>query len=89
MRQYQNSSQFEIAITLNYYKIAPHFQAVFSMHADSLLLIGNLSLAKVIGGTQRQISENICSEDDLRSRILEIFVVKFRAYLHVLGFSNI
>ena len=42
-----------------------------------------------LGGTQRQISENICSEDDLRSRIFEIFVVKFRACLHVLGFSNI
>ena len=40
-------------------------------------------------GTQRQFSENICSKDDLRSRIFEIFVVKFRACLHVLGFSNI
>ena len=40
-----------------------------------------------VGGTQ--ISENICSEDDLRSRIFEIFVVKFRACLHVLVFSNI
>ena len=31
-------------------------------------------------GTQRQFSENICSEDDLRSRILGTFVaVKFLA----------
>ena len=28
-------------------------------------------------GTQRQSSENICSEDDLRSRIFGTFVVKF------------
>ena len=40
-------------------------------------------------GTQRQFSENICSEYDLRSRIFETIVVKFRACLPVLGFSNI
>ena len=40
-------------------------------------------------GTQRQFSENICSEDDLRSRILGTFVVKLLACLPVLGFSNI
>ena len=32
-------------------------------------------------GTQRQCLENICSENDLRSRILGAFVVKFRACL--------
>ena len=32
---------------------------------------------------------HICSEDDLRSRIFGIFVVKFRACLPLLGFSNI
>ena len=31
----------------------------------------------VFRGTQRQFSENICSEDDLRSRILGTFVVNF------------
>ena len=40
-------------------------------------------------GTQRQFSENNCSEDDLRSRIFGTFVVKFLACLPVLGFSNI
>ena len=40
-------------------------------------------------GTQRQFSENICSEDDLRSRILRTFVVKFLACLPLLGFSKI
>ena len=40
-------------------------------------------------GTQRQFSENICSEDDLRSTIFGTFVVKFLACLLLLGFSNI
>ena len=40
-------------------------------------------------GTQRQFSENICSEDDMRSRIFGTFVVKFLACLALLGFSNI
>ena len=40
-------------------------------------------------GTLRQFLENICSEDDLRSRIFETFVVKFLACLPLLGFSNI
>ena len=40
-------------------------------------------------GTQRQFSESICSEDDLRSRIFGTFVVKFLAYLPLQGFSNI
>ena len=42
-----------------------------------------------IGGTQRQFSENICSEDDLRSRIFGTVVVKVFACLPLLGFSNI
>ena len=33
--------------------------------------------------------ENICSEDDLRSRVFGTFVVKFLACLPLLGFSNI
>ena len=42
-----------------------------------------------ISGTQPEFLENICSEDDLRSRIFETFVVKFLACLPLLGFSNI
>ena len=45
--------------------------------------------ATITRGTQRQFSENICSEDDLRSRIFGTFVVKFLACLPLLGFSNI
>ena len=40
-------------------------------------------------GTQRQFLENICSGDDLRSRIFGIFVVKFFAGLPIPGFSSI
>ena len=40
-------------------------------------------------GTQRQFSENICSEDDLRSRIFGTFVVKFLTCPPLLGFSNV
>ena len=43
----------------------------------------------LIRGTQRQFSENICSEEDLRSRIFGTFVVKFLACLPLLEFSNI
>ena len=40
-------------------------------------------------GTQRQFSENIFSEDDLRFRIFGTFVVKSLACLPLLGFLNI
>ena len=43
---------------------------------------------KRIRGTQRQFSENICSEDDLRSRIFGTSVVKFLACLTLPGFLN-
>jgi len=38
---------------------------------------------------QRQFSENICSKDDLRSRIFGTFVVTFLASLPLLALSNI
>ena len=47
----------------------------------------NFSISKVQRnhrGAQRQFSENICSEDDLRSRIFGTFVVKFLACLLLL-----
>ena len=45
-------------------------------------------LEGVVRGTQRQFSENICSEDELRYRFFGTFVVKFLACLPLLGFSN-
>ena len=41
------------------------------------------------GAPNDNFRENICSEDDLRSRIFGKFVVKFLACLPLLGFSNI
>ena len=49
----------------------------------------NLRVKDPIRGTQRQFKENICSEDDLRSRVFGTFVVKFLACLPLVGFSNI
>ena len=41
------------------------------------------------GAPNGNFRENICSEDDLRSRIFGAFVVKFLACLPLLGFLNI
>ena len=41
------------------------------------------------GAPNGNFRENICSEDDLRSRIFGTVVVKFLACLLLLGFSNI
>ena len=43
----------------------------------------------VTGAPNGKFRENICSEDDLRTRIFGTFVVKFLACLPLLGFSNI
>ena len=39
------------------------------------------TLVVLVRGTQRQCSENICSEDNLRRRIFGTLIVKFLAYL--------
>ena len=41
------------------------------------------------GAPNGNFRENICSEDDLKTRIFGTFVVKFLAWLPLLGFSNI
>ena len=51
-------------------------------------LLQSLTYSCILRSTQRQFSENICWEDDLRSRIFGTFVVKFLACLPLLGFSN-
>ena len=51
---------------------------IIRLKADDWLT--NVAMS-IIRGTQRQFSENICSEDDLWSSIFETFVVKFIAYL--------
>ena len=43
----------------------------------------------ISGAPNGNFRENICSEDDLRTRIFGTFVVKFLACLPLQGFSNI
>ena len=43
----------------------------------------------IAGAPNDNFRKNICSEDDLRSRIFGTFVVNFLACLSLLGFSNI
>ena len=53
------------------------------------VMFSTTKLLSTLRGTQRQFSENFCSQDDLRSRIFGTFFVKFLACLPLLGFSNI
>ena len=46
-------------------------------------------LVLLSGAPNDNFRKNICSEDDLKSRIFETFVVKFLPCLSLLGFSNI
>ena len=48
-----------------------------------------ISIHQLSGAPNDNFRKNICSEDDLRSRIFGTFVVKFLACLPLLGFSNI
>ena len=72
-----------------------HFQECFGSPGILDIPLSGLSFVSVKGAQhsgapmQRQFSENICSEDYLRSRIFGTFVVKFLACLPLLGFSNI
>ena len=59
---------------------------------ETALLAAKVSFAR---GNQKpewapddNFRKNICSEDDLRSRIFGTFVVKFLASMPLLGFSN-
>ena len=52
-------------------------------------LFGGFYVTFLAGAPNDNFRENICSEDDLRSRIFGTFVVKFLACLPLLGFSNI
>ena len=71
----------------------------------SIVIVNNFYLARVIKvcavcnygffgccsirSTQREFLENICLEEELRSKIFGTFVVKFLACLPILEFSNI
>ena len=64
------------------------FLCIFSGLLDKIMLIQEW-FERSLRGTQRQFSENICSEDDLRSKIFETYFPKFLACLPLPGFSNI
>ena len=49
----------------------------------------SIPVTKESGAPNGNFRNNICSEDDLRSRIFETFVAKFLACLPLLRFSNI
>ena len=72
-----------------------HFQECFGSPGISDILLSSLSFVSVKGAQhsgapmQRQFSENICSEDYLRSRIFGTFLVRFLACLLLLRFLNI
>ena len=72
--------------------ISPLFFIRYCPHSSRIWNVLNVNLTLpncwVVRGTQRQFSENICSEDDLRSIIFGTFVLKFLACLLLLRFSN-
>ena len=68
-------------------EVLPHSAEVImdDMYGDDK----HLQLIKPVAGAPNDnFRKNICSEDDLRSRIFETFVVKFLPCLPLLGFSN-
>ena len=65
-----------------------------NIRLKNLLFAKSFGLASVFvilfsGAPNGNFRENICSEDELRTRIFGTFVVKFLACLPLLGFSNI
>ena len=62
-------------------------QFVIMLKLNSLKFIQTLDHTDT-GAPNGNFRENICSEDDLRTRIFGTFVVKFLACLPLLGFSN-
>ena len=75
-------------------KIRTEFQGPRQHHkcegqtGQNLLQTAQNKIKTKSGAPNGNFRENICSEDDLRTRIFETFVVKFLASLPLLGFSN-
>ena len=81
---------FMSAIETEIINKSPHKPLVWKRFIDDIFSLWNVDKEETYSrGTQRQFSENIFSEDDLRSKIFGTFVVKFLACLPLLGFSNI
>ena len=62
-------------------------QPVLFVH-DYIKSSSRIERINKLQGYPTTIFGNVCSEDDLRSRIFGTFVVKFLACLPLLGFSN-
>ena len=65
-----------------------HFQRVETLYRMQVRQRRRLTGTLYSGAPNDNFRKIICSEDDLRSRIFETFVVKFLACLPLLGFSN-
>ena len=56
-----------------------HSRLYLRTESVSYRLLQTTAIMDMVRGTQRQFLKNICSEDDLRSRIFGTLVVKFLA----------
>ena len=63
-----------------------HFYPIFLI---TMVVLIDIVEAVEAGAPNGNFRESISSEDDLRSRIFGVFVVKFLPCLPLLGFSNI
>ena len=79
---------FSFEVLLFMLDVFPRQRALMTFFVNRIIAKKRSTL-NCFRGTQRQFSENICSEDDLRSKIFGTFAVKFLACLPLLGFSNI
>ena len=75
-------------MTVTAFHVIP-FVFVFNTKCMHTVFIPKIVWLVFSGAPNDNFRKNICSEDDLRSRIFETFVVKFLACLPLLGFSNI
>ena len=76
-------AEYYSSITFRYYSLT-----WFCLHEPLLNRLSWYFPGHAPGAPNGNFRENICSEDDLRTRIFATFVVKFLACLPLLGFSN-
>ena len=101
MTRFKCGKDFSVSALQNLILLnASSFVLVFNVHSRKFEVLINLVKTKNFEEPFKSkqlapwapnvnFSENICSEDDLSSRIFGAFVVKFLACLPLLGFSNI
>ena len=82
-------NEYQIASTCLFVKSIRQSKRSSFEHIEIFICIKISRYAQGTGAPNDNFRTNICSEDDLRSRIFGTFVVKFIACLPLLGFSNI